>query len=325
MTQEEFAKLYLMTIQKLRETEWHWFSYHFYNGPTSFARSILACAASINTKTEGIGTELLLELISIGGNERDERQYEQLIQKLSELLVIERIVQFDWPQGTTFQHEPEAYQGGPRPELRVNFHDRELIIEVKTPSLLEHIRNRNSRPVQLPYRGGVPRKLAENLTDDGGVVLPRDNPVKDFLIDANRKFEGFRNGDEVSTLLVIVWDDFIFEPISTLINDQSGLLTDSSYVRTDEGEARRYPNIDQIVIVRHLNYFVQHSREEPLIDREHAMDFGDQRALPNVCFDAHGDKNVPEQLLEHLRAIRHDDPAIANFADYRAQDIVFWI
>jgi error-prone DNA polymerase len=82
-------------------TGWHWFGYHFHVGPTQFARSIMESCASIDTRAPGIGTELD-ELTSIGGRVKDEAQYEQLLQKLGEILVVERLVICPWPAGTTF-------------------------------------------------------------------------------------------------------------------------------------------------------------------------------------------------------------------------------
>jgi hypothetical protein len=45
------------------------------------------------------------------------------------------------------------------------------------------------------------------------VLLPRDNPVKDFLLSADAKFAAFKAQHLTFTsALVIVWDDFIQEP-----------------------------------------------------------------------------------------------------------------
>lgn len=325
MTAEEFGRLYLVALKGISETGWHWFAYHFHNGPTPFAMSIFEACGAIDDCTDGIGTLLLSELTSIGGRNRDEAQYEQLLQKLSEILVIERIVTSEWPEGTTFLHEPAAVPGGPRPELVVNCEDKRLVIEVKTPAHLRHIRNRANNPVQLAYRGSVPRELAQDLAGQGGITLPRDNPILDFLRDANRKFEGFRDEGATTTLLVIVWDDYIYEPISTLVNEASGLLTEQSFARIEGGEVERFENVDEVIIMRHLDYFIAGSREESLMDRVSAMDFGNDDALPNVLFDVHGNQQISDHIVRRFRALRHDDEGIQNFAEYRAQDIVFWI
>jgi hypothetical protein len=325
MSPEEFQRLYLLALNGIAGVGWHWFAYHFHIGPTRFARSILEACATIDEHTAGIGTTLLNELTSIGGRERDEAQYEQLLQKMSEILVIERVVTCPWPAGTTYEHEPAAIAHGPRPELVVGYEGGRMIVEVKTPALLAHVRRRAANPVQLAYRGGVPLDVAQDLAGDAEVALPRDNPILDFLRDANRKFADFHNDPRTASVLFIVWDDFIYEPISTLANDRSGLLTPNSFARNPDGMPETFPNIDLVVALRHLNYFIAGSREEDLGDRASAMDFGAANALPNVLFPAHGGCEVPDFVLERFRAYPYDDPGLRMFAEYNPQDIVFWI
>ena len=323
MTAEEYGALLIAAWARLKETGWHWFNYHFFNGPRPFADSIIAACGSIDDRAPAIGTTLLIQLCSTGGRERDEGQYEQLLHKLAEILVIERVVQCPWPEDTTFEHEPAAVPGGPRPELLVRHPAGRLAVQVKTPSLLSHIRARAANPIQLPYRDGMRLEVARELAG-GAVTLPRDNPIRDFFRDAERKFNGFRDG-ATESLLVIVWDDAIYEPISVLVNPGSGLLTDSSHSRQPDGTPETFPNVDAVVAVRHLDYFIRGTREEPLMDRRSAMDFGDHRALPNVLFPAHGGRVVPRQVVEGLRAVRHDDPGLRMFADYNPQDMVMWL
>ncbi|MFD1328744.1 hypothetical protein [Mycoplana ramosa] len=324
MTTEEFVTLHAKAIEVIDQVGWHWFGYHFQNGPRPFATSILSSCASINRKTGVVGTELLVELVSIGGRVRDQRQYEQLLQKLSEILVIERVVNCPWPEGTTFEHEPAAIRNGPRPEILVTSPNGRLIVEVKSPSLLNHVMARGENEVQVPYRGGIPLETARQITR-GEITLPRDNPVFDFLRDGERKFAGFRDDGSTSSLLVIVWDDYIYEPISTLVNEASGLLTPNSFARGADGTAERFPNVDNVILVRHLNYFVEAAAERPLMDREHGMDFGNEQALPNVVFEGHGGRPIPAFVLEALRAYPHDDPELRRFAEYNPQDVVFWV
>lgn len=323
MTVEEFSSLYLKATAGLAATGWHWFSYHFHVGPTPFARSIIESCASIDRRAPGMGGELLSELVSIGGRDRDETQYEQLLQKLGEILVVERLVNCEWPDGTMFVHEPAAVPNGPRPELLITTPDDRLVVEVKTPSLLRHIRARGTNATQLSYRGGVPLDLARNIAS-GEVTLPRDNPVLDFLRDAERKFGEFRRDRNTSSLLVIIWDDFIYEPISALVNEASGLLTENTFARSADGRPEKYPNVDAVVALRHLNYFIAGSREEDLADRRSAMDFGGRDALPNVLFYPIGGRAIPVLAVEALRAYPYDDPGLRMFAEYNVSDIIFW-
>ncbi|WP_167367784.1 hypothetical protein [Methylobacterium pseudosasicola] len=295
------------------------------------AVSILWACMRIDAKAPGldgapgIGTKLLRELVSIGGQDRHEPHYEMLLQKMSEILVIERVVGADWPEGTTFQHEPAAFKDGPRPELLVVMPTGRLVVEVKTPSLLNHIRQRGTNGVQLPYRNGISREAAQDIAGDGGLTLPRDYPVRDFLVDADRKFRGFRADGVTASLLVLVWDDFIYEPISSLVNAGSGLLTPNSFERAADGTAQLFPDIDAVVALRHLHFFIMASRDRPLVERSHAMDFGGERALPNVLFAGSGGRPVPETVIRRLRAYPHDHPGFEGIAEYHPQDLIFWL
>lgn len=324
MDVEKFEEQMLQAYDGLQEVGWHWFGYHFLNGPTPFAMSIFRTCASLDASTNGIGRQLLAELLSIGGRERDEDQYEQLLQKLAEMLVLERVVNSDWPEGTVFEYEPEAVRGSPRPELLVTCNEMRLVVEVKAPSLLRHIRNRASNRVQLPYRDSMSITTAEQISGEDGVTLPRDNPISDFLKSADRKFEGFRNGNTAS-LLVIVWDDYIYEPISTLMNESSGLLTPRSFQRDpDTGVPLKFPNVDAIVALRHLNYFILASRERPLFDRVDGMDFGDEQALPNVAIGVSSLEAVPQHVYDQLRALPFGHGALLG-AEYHVTDMVFMV
>lgn len=155
MTPDELGELMIVAWKGLRGISWHWFGYHFATGPRPFAISIMEACASIDRAATGMGTGLLRELLAIGGREGHRPHYEQLMQKLGEILVIERIVTAGWPEGTTFEHEPAAIPGGPRPELLVTHPGGRLVVEVKTPSLLAHIRQRGQNGTQLAYRGGL--------------------------------------------------------------------------------------------------------------------------------------------------------------------------
>lgn len=319
---ERLGHYMLQMWQGLRNTGWHWFEYHFWNGPTPFAMGIIRSCMGIDRVASGIGTTLFDELLSIGGRDRYEPHYEQLLQKMSEILVIERIVTANWPDGTMFEQEPRAKPGGKRPELLITMGTDRLLVEVKTPSQLAHIRNRGTNPNQLSYRSEVGLRTAEVLSDDE-TTLPRDNQILSFLKDADAKFADFRDG-HTRSMLVIVWDDFIYEPISVLMNAESGLWTKNAYAKDESGTPLAFPNVDSVVALRHLNYFICGSREEPLGDRTNAMDFGDERAMPNVIFPVRDQEPMMERVVERLRAHPYGDPALIG-AEYQVSDMVMWL
>ena len=320
------AREFLTTVKRAFTTpDWHWFQWHFQrHDVTPFAQSILEACVDCEDKVPGLGTSFLNEICSIGGIDRHLPHYDQILQKLSEVLVLRQLLLSDWPAGTTFQHEPAINARGKRPELKVNTPTREYLFEVKTPALTDHIRQRRENNLQLPGRM-LPRDLIADLDNGRPITLPRDNPVKDFLIDAEAKFAEFKAVNESISILIIVWDDHIFEPITSLTNEVSGLLTPNSFHRTDEDTAIDFPNVDAVVLVRHLLYFRNAAAECPLLERRDAFDFGDANALPNVFIPLPNREDVPEAIKVFLRALPMNHPFIQNAAEYRPQEIVFWI
>ncbi|MCH8855088.1 MAG: hypothetical protein IIA03_02315 [Proteobacteria bacterium] len=137
---------------------WHWFSYHFSMlPPHPLGRSVIDACADCETKLPGLGFQFIKDIAAICGKERHEPHYDQLVQKLAELLVLRQLLVLDWPAGTTFQHEPAVSAKGKRPELRVVTPGRSFLFEVKAPSLLEHTRSRQTNAFQLNrpgFRGG---------------------------------------------------------------------------------------------------------------------------------------------------------------------------
>ncbi len=303
---------------------WHWFSYHFSMlPPHPLARSIVDACADCEMKLPGLGFQFVKEIAAISGKEKHEPHYDQLLQKLAEILVVRQLLTLEWAAGTTFQHEPAVSADGKRPELRVVTPERVFLFEVKAPALREHIHARRTNAFQVPGRT-LPMAQVQKLAGKGGLTLPRDNPVKDFLLDADKKFAPFKAIQAETALLVIVWDDFIYEPITALKHEQCGLLTANSYLKDGTGAAVQFPNIDAVVLVRHLTYFMRAASDEPLQERAHALDFGDEGALPNVFITIGDPGLVPKMVQQGLRAVRWDDPFLQRAADYRPKDIVFW-
>lgn len=308
-----------------RAEKWHWFQYHFSHlPPHPMARSVIDAAADCEKRIPGLGFQFIQDIASICGMEKHEPHYDQLLQKLAELLVLRQLLSLEWPEGTSFQHEPALSATGKRPELRVVTPERSFLFEVKTPSLLEHIRARSANPVQAPGRV-LPIEMVQELTGGKGLTLPRDNPVKDFLVDADKKFAQFKAVQAETSVLIIVWDDFIYEPITVLSHKRCGLLTPHSYFKDDAGAPHKFANIDAVVLVRHLTYFYRATRDEALEERAHALDFGDNRSLPNVIIPVADPALIPDIILDGLRLKSLDSPTLQYMADYRPKDIVFWV
>lgn len=304
---------------------WHWFQYHFsFLPPHPLARSIIDACADCELRIEGLGFQFIQEISCIQGKEKHRPHYDQLMQKLAELFVLRQLLGLDWPEGTAFEHEPAVTANGKRPELRVVTPERAYLFEVKTPSLLEHTEARNRNPVQAPGRA-LPQNLLKKLADGGGLTLPRDNPVKDFLMDADKKFGQFKAVSAHTSILVIVWDDHIYEPITVLTHQECGLLTPNSYFKDAAGTVVQFPNTDAVILIRHLNYIQNAAANRPLGDRSHALDFGTAHDLPNVFIPVAAPLDLPALIRDGLRARPLDDPACQHASEYHPQDMVLWL
>ena len=303
---------------------WHWFHWLFARGPSRpFVAYLITACVECELKLPGLGWALIRDVASISGREKNEADYESLLQKLSEVLVLRQLLVLAWPEGTTFAHEPAAGPGGKRPELKAETNDAVYLFEVKAPSLLSHQRSRSENPVQFPGRmfEGAMRKM---MAGDQKPILPRDNPVKDFLMSAEAKFAPFAGEKPVYGVLIVVWDDFIYEPITSLVHEASkGLLTAETFARNGDGTPITFPHVDAVFLIRHLLYF-QQGAAETLTERRHAFDFGGERDLPNVHVPVPGGKEVPGFIRTGLRALQFDDEQLQNFADYRPQEFIMW-
>jgi hypothetical protein len=312
---------------KIAEAEdWHWFKSHFaYPTASLFIRSIVEAAVDCEGAVPGLGSTFIHELANIRGREKHGPDLDQLLQKLAELLILRQLVCLAWPDGTSFEHEPAAVPNGKRPELRVVTPDGALLFEVKTPSLLEHQASRSKNPFQVPGRA-LEKEFAQRLVGSKGLTLPRDNPVKDdFLKDANEKFAQFKANGPHTSVLVIVWDDFIYEPITVLTQQNCGLLTENSYFKDANGAAVKFQSIDSVVLIRHLMYFHRAAEGRPLVERAHAFDFGGNTDLPNVFIPISDPNGPPDLVKQGLRALPLRSPAVQSAADYRAQEFVMWL
>lgn len=318
-------ELFGFVVEMIEERGWHWFAYHFCGvAPTHFARTLIDACVDCETNIPGLGRDLIRDIGRIGGVEGHEPHYEQLLQKLAELLVLRQLLVLPWPEGTTFAHEPTVNGQGPRPELKASVDGLDFLFEVKAPSLTLHGRNRGANDLQLPARV-FDREDVERLAGAGGLTLPRDNPVKDFLVDANRKFARFKAEGRTISILIIVWDDFIQEPISVLTHERCGLLTPQSYFKDARNLPVIFPNIDAVILVRHLTYFSEAAAERPMPERQNAFDFGDEQSLPNVLIPVQGGEDIPEFIIDGLRAYPLDHGLLRFAADYHAPNLIIWI
>jgi hypothetical protein len=323
MAQHDRLPLY----ERLREgpmfAGWHWLQWNFSpdrEGETYFTRLTLDALLACDAAMPGFAEEMISRLETIGGRDRDPDDYEQIRQWLGELVVVHHFVTYAWPVPVTFQHEPVAPGSRQNPEMTVDADTFRLGIEVKTPDLRVMEATRHSSDWQLLARmpGGA-------AAMPGTVTLPRDNPVKDFLTSADSKFAGFRAADpSFRSVLVIVWDDFVNEPLSALLSPASGLLTPNSFDRLPDGGRRTYPNVDAVVLLRHQHQFVQGMANRlPVDDRDHVLDHGQPgRFPPNALVHCPDGQPLGALLTDAM----HAAPVSGLLgAEYTPAESVMWI
>lgn len=304
--------------------KWHWFGWLFAQQPTRpFVKNLVHACVECELRLEGLGWSLIKDVANIAGVEKHEPHYEMLLQKLSEILVLNQLLKLPWPEDASFEHEPIAKPDGKRPELKVETDEQIFLFEVKAPALISHQRARASNPLQFPGRM-FDMTMRAMVAGEQAATLPRDNPVKDFLLSAQAKFSEFTSEKQTFGILIIVWDDFIYEPITCLVHEDSqGLLTEKSFALDEDGNPMKYPNINSVIAIRHLLYFQEAAAERP-IERAHCFDFGNEHDLPNVAMSIPDTEEIPEFINVGLRALKHDDERIRNAADYRPQELIMW-
>lgn len=311
-------------------THWHWFGYHFERKlrgqPEPLAEAIIDACFEIESAMPGFGHRTIDRLVALSGVEKHEPHYEQLMQLLAEVHVIRQLVRHQWSQPASFALEPVAAGSAKNPEVTVAVGGDVYGVEVKSPLLLEYGRNRGQLPAQLPARSGYLDEFAAAAGGKDQVLLPRDNPVKDFLLSADEKFAGFKAQDPNFTgALVIVWDDFIQEPLTSLVHPQAGLFTANSFATDATGTPLPFANIDGVILIRHLHQLRRAAGEQPLADGlTGALDYGNRNDFPpKVYVPNPAAVGLPEPLLDALQGQLWNTLPGAEHSG--VSDGIFWI
>lgn len=293
---------------------WHWYQFVFDqrrrgNAEHPFARSVLDACLDCELHLPGFALAILDRIARVGGRDRNQNDYEQLLEICAEILVVRQVVTFRWPFEVGFEHEPLPPGSSKKnPELLIRGPKLDVGIEVKAPQLSRHNQERSQNALQLTARQGELRDWASQ-TAPSGITFPRDNPVKDFLVSANAKFEPFSSDQArpFSGILVVVWNDFINEPLSALLSPASGLFTPASFHRTnDPDSAIKFPHVSGVVLIRHLHQFIRAAGDDVLVDGlKHAMDYGRSGSFPFKAWIANPDGAIraPKIAIRALQAV----------------------
>jgi len=306
-------------------SSWHWFNYHFkrylLRRQEPMVESLLDALLQIDFVMPGYAAETLDRLANIGGREKFHGHFDQLIQTFAEIFVIAQLSAVDWQEAAAFDFEPGANLGRPNPEIAIQLAYTTISIEVKAPSwnTIKHLRSKEG--LQLLAR------LSKELFADEQPVLPRDNSIKDFLLSASTKFRAMRERSAKSHygILVIVWDDYIQEPLSALLSPASGLFTQQSFLKDASGSVETFAGVDGVILLRHLHQMVRSTAERDFIDNcRHTFDYGSPDAFPPKAFvqNPWSQQFVPSNILKTFQARPWYE---LLGAEYVPAELIHWI
>ncbi len=148
-----------------------------------------------------------------------------------------------------FEYEPRAIEGCNRnPEFSIILYNHKYYIEVKSPNL-ENYREKlykklDEGQVVTRYDARIFKLTDEQKNEN---LASTDSKVKDFLVDANKKFQKSRNNAHFNVLF-ICWTDETDQPATALKHPMHGLMTDKSWFRDEKGNIIKFDNIDLIFI-----------------------------------------------------------------------------
>lgn len=311
----------------INQTEWHFFKYHFSSyipqlGETPLAQSIIESCYSCEKHMKGYANNFIKKLCSFSNKEKYTPHYDQILQHLAELLVVAHISE-RLDESWNLIEEPKIGTSRKNPEIQIEKNGFKILVEVKSPEFTKYQQIRYDADVQIagryPFGFSVASALSSN---EGNKALPRDNSVKDFLISANEKFSSFKAVDKkYLSILVIAWDDFIYEPITALINTTSGLLTENSYYKDKNDKPIKFENIDYIVVLRNMTQIANATRNIQVTDGlKHPLDYGlIGQTLPKALIEVN--KHTQGKFVQQLFQCERIEN-LQMTADYIPQEVI---
>lgn len=315
-----------LIVDKIKAIDtFHYLKYHAVNlkmvgGITHpIIDSLAMVLSTIDESDNGYALEIIERICSYKGDSKD--NYDQILSIFAEVLIAYRAIHIADVVGgkKIFIREPKKSKGSKNPEFSSRTLSVGFCAEVKAPKIRKHQEGRKSG-FQFTSRSDTWMHISKEW--GGNVILPKDNPIKDYLESAEKKFIEYKKiNAEDYRLLFIVWDDYIYEPMNALLHPLSGLFTDQSFHKDADGKVINFPHIDGVFITRHLMYFQQVLADKRPIDPiAHAFDMNGD--LPNIFVQNPHGREVPIGVVEQFNAT---PPHPLLGSEYGIVDIVFWI
>lgn len=318
---------YFKDANLMSPDRFHWFGWHFIN-KRPLAIDIYRTLDLLDRRAPGIARNVANRMGQLGGQPYNTDHYEQLIQILCELVIARRLCEiFTHELGFHLTWEPTG-KSKKNPELMLCGPDFRLLVEVKCPSLLKHLKSAKDNDLQITARFATKDQLA-TLTKGEAFTKPLDNRIKDFLSSAEDKFVGFED-EAIPTykILAICWDQRMFEPIAALNHPSSGLFTENSYLRDDAGKAVTFPHVDGVVITHHFDPLCAATREERVYGTyKSPLDYGSHHPTetihpPVYVSNPASPLQLPEAVLSAFEAVLAED-VLDPMA--KPLDMIFWL
>lgn len=319
-TGAQFADYYHQVTDGRRE----WLSVHLAAGMiTPFGSRLLEALAAIDARLPGSGIRFVKELAAIryvpaSHNAGDwKARFEQLVQKLGEILVARTLFDGDWPDGSHFALEPTNPTTGAKPEILIETPAHQWLFEVKCPAFIDYQNSRIANGRQLPVRSPI----GDVAGMREGATLPRDNVLKDFLESAERKFIDFSTKPRTG-ILVVLWDGYIFEITSALSHASAGLLTENSWHRR-EGERVAFGAVEGVIVLNHLEVIKVASQALWQARQDDPFRIEAAGQLPNVWCPNVGRGALDPVIAQLFNA--HPLDEVSDAVGYAPTDYVMWI
>lgn len=107
--------------------KWHWFSYHFgfylIEKEHEFAKNIVDTCLDCENYIPNFATDMIDSISILCGKPKYERHYDQLMERLSEILIVNQIVNYKWSKNIKFLYKPSE-------EIIIDLKDNKIGIDI---------------------------------------------------------------------------------------------------------------------------------------------------------------------------------------------------
>nr|WP_294917912.1 hypothetical protein [uncultured Neokomagataea sp.] len=283
----------------------HFLDHHIqYALQNTFGSNLIRALGRCEQRLPGSGIRLLNELLNIPADqhkdiERKTERFEQVMQKLAEISAINTIINMTWPEGTYFSIEPKGTNGA-KPDLLVRTPSGIYLFEIKCPCFILDRTKKTLPLLEIVVRNKDLNEITGSF--DGNIILPKDNKLCDFLKSAARKFSGFEEETILSNILILFWDEDMYQAISPLIDPECGIFTNNTWIIDADGNQEMFTNVDGIILLNRYDSLSDGTINPPLIHTPDPFCFSPSVELRNVWLPNKQGFLPPQNILDAFGA-----------------------